>query len=474
MQERWNFTRRNVGFPDAVTFLVAYPSVSACPTESSLSKAIVELQEHFPMLRSRIVDGHTRTPCFEQLARPWDASDVLAHRVYEPLDGGIKEKDRLLFDEVKRMANEDIDARPAWQVSLYTSPTHPGPVYLALSADHAFTDGRGMLRIIRALVDPDSIGKLSTENLEDLPRMEDTINLEPSWSHLVPLFMRELILPKLPTFIQNYFATTPFWPRGEIKQDPTTVPEGSSLMELPADVMERLKAISKEHGVHTIHSTIQTAYLVAMWSTFGRNRSPPSDPSKPFVLKVEVPVDERRAALGHPYCTREYVTHFVYDVPITPMTDFWAEAAKTSIYIRSEAARQHARGGIGLIAYLPDPDPARTKFQRGPTGWEDFALSCAKGQGAIRESLAFSNVGWVELPEGAEDIVWSQSCWPLGMAMQAGVVGHKNGLRLVTIWREGAIVNQDQVKETERVYIRMLERLTDPGWERTTVEDLVT
>ncbi|CAD6589249.1 MAG: hypothetical protein CYPHOPRED_004768, partial [Cyphobasidiales sp. Tagirdzhanova-0007] len=50
--ERFNLCRRNAGFPVSVTILVAYPSLSASPTEASLSASIVELQDHFPLLYS--------------------------------------------------------------------------------------------------------------------------------------------------------------------------------------------------------------------------------------------------------------------------------------------------------------------------------------------------------------------------------------------------------------------------------------
>ena len=73
---RWQVSRQhNLGFPVAITVLVAYSSVSACATE--FSSAIAAPQENFPLLCSRIAEPHIRTPCFELLVQRWDAGDSL-------------------------------------------------------------------------------------------------------------------------------------------------------------------------------------------------------------------------------------------------------------------------------------------------------------------------------------------------------------------------------------------------------------
>ena len=468
LAERWNVCRRNAGFPISLTILVAYPSLSASPTEASLSASIVDLQDHFPLLCSRIGDSRTRVPVYEQLPKPWPASDILFQRRYEPVDGGLKEKHKLLSKEVKRSSTVDIDVSPLWQVSLYTAPTKTGPVYLTLSADHALTDGRGLLLLLEALLNPSSIASLPYESLIELPLHEDTMDMRPTWSQLLPPVLRRIILPHFPQFIQNFFAAKPYWPQGEIMRDPTTVPEASSLIELPGDVLARLKVAGKEHNVPTLNATVMTAYLVAMWSVHIRTSS------KDQRLTAAWPADERIPSLGHPYCTGMYISSFNDNFPLSPPADFWTEAARTYAYTTSAAGRKQARGAIGILGYIPDRDPANLELKHSATEWEDLTLSSASGQSAVRYSLGFSNLGYVDLPAGANDVMWTQNCWPLGMALIANVIGHRNGLRVVSIWMEGAMVTEDQVKEVEETFVKILERLTDPRWNKTRWEELVS
>ena len=73
--------------------------------------------------------------------------------------------------------------------------------------------------------------------------------------------------------------------------------------------------------------------------------------------------------------------------------------------------------------------------------------------------MEVSNLGYAALPEGAEDLLWSSASWPCAPVLNANVVGHGNGLRIVTVWREGAAVTKEQVKEVEEVLRRVLERV---------------
>ncbi|CAD6567987.1 MAG: hypothetical protein CYPHOPRED_002284, partial [Cyphobasidiales sp. Tagirdzhanova-0007] len=442
----------------------------AMVTEDQVKK----VEKTFVKILERLTDprwnktSRTRVPVYEQLPKPWPASDILFQRRYEPVDGGLKEKHKLLSKEVKRSSTVDIDVSPLWQVSLYTAPTKTGPVYLTLSADHALTDGRGLLLLLEALLNPSSIASLPYESLIELPLHEDTMDMRPTWSQLLPPVLRRIILPHFPQFIQNFFAAKPYWPQGEIMRDPTTVPEASSLIELPGDVLARLKVAGKEHNVPTLNATVMTAYLVAMWSVHIRTSS------KDQRLTAAWPADERIPSLGHPYCTGMYISSFNDNFPLSPPADFWTEAARTYAYTTSAAGRKQARGAIGILGYIPDRDPANLELKHSATEWEDLTLSSASGQSAVRYSLGFSNLGYVDLPAGANDVMWTQNCWPLGMALIANVIGHRNGLRVVSIWMEGAMVTEDQVKEVEETFVKILERLTDPRWNKTRWEELVS
>jgi len=296
LQERLNLTRRILGFPTGITVLITYSSTRPLPSESSLRDRVTELQHHFPLLYSEIRGIDTREPYFQQRSTLWDPSDILQRRDYQP----AQDKSKVLLDELERSQKEDISVRPIWQISIYISGENR-PAYLTVSVDHVLLDGMGLLFLIYALLSPD-ISHLPSDTLPTIPRMEDTIDTRPSYTYLIPIAWRELFLPKLPMFMQNYFKTPLSWPDDDFAIAPTKVPQGSSLLEIPYDIMDALKRVGKTHGISTLHPTMMTAYLVAMWAVLKPKR-------EPLVLRGAMPRSERDSKLGHPYCSANYISH---------------------------------------------------------------------------------------------------------------------------------------------------------------------
>jgi hypothetical protein len=76
LYEGFSLARRNCGLPHGILLLIAYPSAAALPSSVALSTRSDEYQEHFPLLRARIVDVRTRRPFFALRDAPWAATDV--------------------------------------------------------------------------------------------------------------------------------------------------------------------------------------------------------------------------------------------------------------------------------------------------------------------------------------------------------------------------------------------------------------
>ncbi|TRM62103.1 hypothetical protein BD626DRAFT_537823 [Schizophyllum amplum] len=467
LHERYSVMRRNASFAHPIVLIVTYPSAAAAPTVDFLSQRITELQEHFPLLRSDVMNAKTREPVFQQRATPYTPDEILRQEQYVSRGGDREDKEGLLFHELKRMMGEGT-SHPLWQTTLYAASSANSKSYLTLSVDHVITDGRGLALLAHALLSSD-ISSLPMESLQSIPLLEDTHDIRPSYAHLVPIVLKELVIPKLPTIIQQYIKPADkAWPAGyaQAARSPTDCEWDLSLLELSASLVASLKSIGKERGVKTLHPLLKVAYLVAMWAVFGRDAAS-------FTLQADTPRSERNASLGHAYCTANYTSSV--DVHVQPVStdDFWVMAQRMASELSSPQGIQKGRYTMGMLSFIPDPvpDPSKAETDR-PTGWEEFFLNKAHSPEPFGGSLQVSNLGYVDLPPGAEDVAWSQACWPAGPAICTGVIGHKGGVRVATVWREGAAVEKAEVKTVEEVYMRVLCRLVDPSRKGWTLNDL--
>ncbi|KAI5895068.1 uncharacterized protein SCHCODRAFT_02222986 [Schizophyllum commune H4-8] len=467
LHERFSLMRRNLSFPQPLTALIAYPAASL-PTADFLSRRITELQEHFPLLRCEVVNAKTREPAFQQRATSYAPEEILRQASFTLVEGsdGTQEKERILYNELDRMTREDL-TRPLWQVTLFTPSSPSDRGYVALSADHILIDGKGLALLTQALLAPD-ISSLPTETLAQIPLMEDTIDIRPPYSYLLPVVWQELLVPKLPSFLQSYVAQPKPWPGSNIQRSPAECEWGLSLLELAPSLVDALKSAGKVHEVKTLHPILKAAHFVAMWAVLAHN-----SPDIPFPLKANTPRTERKASLGHAYCTSNYTASTDVQVQLKASDDFWATARYVAHALGSPEGIQNGRYNMGMLSFLPDPipDPAKADTDR-PTGWEEHFYGKLHGSDPFGGSLEVSNLGYAALPEGAEDLLWSSASWPCAPVLNANVVGHGNGLRIVTVWREGAAVTKEQVKEVEKVLRRVLERVAGNEAQESKLKDL--
>ncbi|WVQ96335.1 hypothetical protein IAU59_003439 [Kwoniella sp. CBS 9459] len=468
LHERYSLARRNTGYPPIIVIAVAYPSLAALPSTETLNQRIVELQQHFPLLYSRIEGERTTKPRLVQLDKPWSPEDILSKGTYTPSsrpegEGGSAGRDEefgtVLKTESDRMENdkEVLQTSPAWQVRIHTSAESSiiERVYLTLAVDHIYTDGRGILSLLQALLSSD-ISSLPYEKLSTVPKVEDTLPMKPSMRFILPLIFQKIILPMCPLFIQNYFRTISPWPASAIREPPFKCTPGLSLYSVPAADLAAIKALSKAKGIPTLHAVFKAAFVGAIWAVYRHRTTEPK-----FVVSASTPRSERDPTLAHPFCMGNYISSHKIELEPHATTYFWALAKRVSDDLLDPRAISHGRMGVGSLAFVPDgelhtegkQDPLR------PTKWEEFFLNGAASSQPFGESLSLSNLGVCTLPEGAEDLVWGQYASPFTAALCTAMIGHEGGLRLVTTWREGSAVVQQEVKVVEKVFHRILKNL---------------
>jgi hypothetical protein len=433
-------TRRNTGFPHIITILVTYPSTAARPSLPFLCKRVEELQVHFPLLRCRIIDDRTREPAF-QLSETWTPEQVIRTWAYTSEDELKDQQEAILGMECSRTGTEGLND-PLWQVGLYDSQSDRRG-HLALSVDHALTDGKGVQQLIYALL-MESIEHLPFERLETIPRLEDTVNLH----------------PKLPASIPS----DPPWPTQQASKPSTECPSALSVIHLPTSLVDRLKVVGKTHDCPTLHPVLLLSLAVSIWSIV----SPSQDP---LPLIHATPVSVRDPNLGHAYCTANYTANCGMKLTITRDLDFWSEASRIGLFLRSPEGRDTALSAKGQLASLPDSlDPNRP--DEFPTGWEEVYLTKARSDRPYTAALGVSNLGMMKLPGGAEDVVWSQMVSPFAPVLLVCMNSCEKGLRAVGGWREGCVLERKDVKRIEVVWEVVLGRLAD-GWAAGSVEKLV-
>jgi hypothetical protein len=458
---------RNCGFPHSITLLVTYPSLTDV-RDVFLTTRIAELQEHFPLLYARIVDSKTRSPYFVSRSRPWKGLEIVHYETFEVYGERTQEQERILWVENDRMSAHDVDKEPMWRVTLLTSPASTR-THLAISAHHEIVDGMGLLTLARALLSP-SITHLPYETLDIIPALEDTISLKPSLRHVLPLIWHDLASSFSPKCLRSLLRSSrPLrpWPVGRLTKMSTEGPWDLSLLALSPALIPALKATGTANGVPALNMTLHMAYTLAIWIVCGQRAL------AHFSMATWIPKSERNAELGHAYCTGNYVSDFITKIKLRPTDPFWTVTAKLSEYFRSPAGIARARGSTGTLSYIPDPEPdAAMRDTPTPTGWEMHMLGKAKSPDPYDVGMLMSNLGPVGLPPGAEDAVWTQSASPFIAALSVNVIGHEGGLRASTVWREGAPVTREEVKEVERVFEEVLGRLVDESWKEMSLVGL--
>jgi hypothetical protein len=329
-----------------------------------------------------------------------------------------------------------------------------------VTCDHALLDGRGLFSLLDALLQ-EHISDLPYESITRIPRLEETLNVIPDAFFLLDVVYKQLVVPKLPRFIQPYLGAPPSWPAGCLKIAPNRCFPLYTLLDLPYDLIKSLKTAGRLHDVLTVHPTFKLSYAIAVWSVVGR----------PQQMTLQSPISVRDKHLGHSHCTACYVSSMSVTLSPIQQTDFWHEAARIGVYMSSSDGRRQALQTMGTLSLIPDAKMGPSESQ--PTGWEQFLFDKMDNK-RITESIGISNIGHVELPAHARDLCWGQAASPLSTPFEISVVGHSAGLRVMGSYREGFAVSAEEINQVNSIWEFILRRLADPEWTDFSLGGLVS
>lgn len=209
----------------------------------------------------------------------------------------------------------DVRAGPLWHTTLYVADSN-APASLVLTIHHVLSDGVGsrnlLSELLRLLAQPSPIAaKHDVARAVAPPTLEATVDVRPSWMHLVHVVLAELLFPRLPAWLRPQPRLV--WPNPPRVKAQTRPPRVAFLRIAAAEVTG-LKTAAKAHGVCTLHPLLLAVSLYALWNAAGRPQRVQMDASTPTA--------ERKPALGHPLCTGNYVSSHLYAATLVPSTAF--------------------------------------------------------------------------------------------------------------------------------------------------------
>jgi hypothetical protein len=416
------------------------------PSLAHLAARINALITKYPLLSSKIVEKGQGQYFFEPRYRPWTSDEILLE-VDTPTTLA-----HALEEETVRLNEISFEHDPAWRVVRYTAGEPHTNGYLLVWSDHTITDGRGLTRMVTALIDDTDQSLPSDPNAP--ARMDRHAD-----------FQIPSIKPKA-IELRDYSSALPTWPRGRIHINPMKAPSATSLLTVSATVVAKIKDEGRRHGVPTLHALLNAVWLVALWATFRQE-------DLPFAIETGSPRSERAAQPDglQAWCTANYVSLFSCTATLSPSTRFWDLASDMSNALRSQEGILQGRQKIGALGRISN-DPVVNREGTTISGWEAYLIESASTDVAYKEGLQVSNLGFFDLPKDAENIVWKMNPSPFGPAVTVQLIGHRNGLGVSTAWREGSVVCQKEMDHVQAVVNIVLERLADDTVQSVLLEEL--
>ncbi|ORY26057.1 hypothetical protein BCR39DRAFT_470833, partial [Naematelia encephala] len=501
--DRFTLMFNNIDETLAVAYLASFPDPSTSPTLESLEARIEFLQSKWPLLWALVKGADGEKPFFEARAEGhWPPKDVIDSRDYPRHD---KTSSQYALELMEQHINgsvadyiRQVDSNPAWKITLLKpqieiSSAEPGepersndsprPAYLILSTNHVYFDGAGGLNFFQALLassDSPMLTNLPVETLSAIRRIEDIVHVKTRLGVLIPIAWKELIVPALfPKRLQRYFVPTDVWPGKDVR--PPLLGRHASLTAGGVDkvVMDGLKKWAKVKGSGTLHPILEITYYIAMWSrTSSRysNTSVPSTLATRFKFQASTPKSQRNPSLGTASSTGNYLAeferHFVFDTSSKSKfkLNFWALVKSLGEYLTSKKDLQDARSYIGLLYYMPkgvnknhrSSSALEKGLPRTPTKWEEWLVEKCTSPEPIRNSVAVSNLGYINISSEVDEVLWGQAS--TFAAIEVSLLGTRTGLTWTTGFKDGVAVTKDEMERIDRLVERILIYLSKQDW----------
>jgi len=461
-------------------------------------------------LRSSIKGRKGINPYFQQNKGIWPGGRILREAVYFPQSQEGKRQEEGEREQVFTREWEDLgvqeEEEPEWVVTIYRPSSSSsssssssaqgsasrnkgnssGRAYIALTLNHAITDGMGGLRLNNLLLDPNptALHSLKEENLPLIPALNDHIPTSPSILTILKMLFLIFLAPKLPTFLRRVVQPYDPWlggvgGTGKVVRRATDCKGGVMVSLLPTSVVDGAKSVGRGGGVPTFHSLLYVGYLAAIWSVYvyrpnkkeeenkmENGKEVEKDKDSTTLFTAQMPTSERDSHPSFTYCTANYVGALIIDIQISTSTPFLAACKGMYDTYHSSSGISQSRQNMGFMQYLPNKpnDPLSPSYNpTRPTTWEDTFLDIFEGEKPYRYSTSLSNLGRAELPDGAEGVCWSLNSHAWQPPFTVDVVGHEEGCEVVTTWMEDAGVGRGEVEEVGREFKRIMGRLA--GWQ---------
>ncbi|RKO93109.1 hypothetical protein BDK51DRAFT_36808 [Blyttiomyces helicus] len=328
------------------------------------------------------------------------------------------------------------DRSSLWKVTLYPAPV--SGAYLAVSIDHALSDGVGARNLAAELL---ALLVTCSEPNEEAgtfpPTPEETIAFH--------------ALPKDAHDDDPASHSEAIWPNPTLRPLADCTPCTKSFT-LPPDLIASLHSVARQHGVATLHPAIHTAALSALALAV-----PPT--ANPLALSTECPVSLRAADRAHPRATGNYLCNLFFRSKSRAQTVSGLMPARSHVcWSTLRAAPRPWPPSLNSLASVPDPDPSPWPDH---TGWEEKMMAgYAPDASRVRAPLGMSNVGVADVgpANGVRTLWFAQS--PIAVSAWAicfSVESLDNGPTTFTInYRQGAIAGGDKFLDNLEAICRAL------------------
>jgi hypothetical protein len=427
LHERYSLARAQTGFPVIVSVVAKLDYDSQVDFTSRLEKRIDTLLANFPLLSAGVTDDRCSRPRFYRSgdANSFTSSRVLLTREYEGCKGDNNDDDRrevasILASELSE-CGEGGDALsalrgPMWRVVMryHSTKRH---CWLSLSINHVMTDGRGTANLFQLLLQDDITKYLPPTPLLDLPPTSDAVfNMSPSLRFLVPVVWKELVLPRLPTFIRVRLQETPSWPGNRpLAASPHASAPLLDVLLLDGDTVRNLKSTATSRGIKTITPLIHTAALVAVYSMAGQERGLSFSSGTPMSTRNQAGPDAT-------FVTGNYVSMASWHATPCPSTAIWPLARHYASLLTSSVVRQEGNWTFGMLSYIPDTmkDPQASNEIA-----QYFFSTKMTSDTPYSNSFSLSNLGLIDAAGvKARYVAWAQSASPIGAPFTIDVCGY--------------------------------------------------
>lgn len=420
LYERYSLSRTLVGTPPILAFLVNLPKTAKEVHREDVELAVAELLRKYPILRCAVEGAHTREPRYVAMEK------LSATELVEVREEDGQRPEVVLQRGMEEGKTFDLEKGPLWKVVLFWEGKNAeSKQRILLILNHVLSDGTGTRNLFAKLIallhtPPTSLPSSKEAAIALPPTQESTVDLRPSYAHMARVIFAELVVPRLPAFLQPK-PSPPCWPNPPLLKplDQTTAIKHLSIPRIVVAVIKREAGCNY---IKTLHPTLHTAALASFVIALSKHCATDDAILPPLV--GQTPLSIRSSALGHPSATGNYVD----DLPTSSRpsafsldTPFWPACRD---YAARLASRPKGQSGMGMLAFIPDPPLSGAEGER--TGWEKYIEEKCGSSNPFSGSFEVSNLGVLpatgwdraeDKPTGGIEVCWAQTAAAMGPAL---------------------------------------------------------